>query len=193
MVAPKEPRMVAWLHSWNQRSISEGPLESNLKNTEAQWSCSGSGSGNVAGVTCRGRCQLVWKKVSGMSLAQIGFTRLPQAPGTALVQRVVSVTEVATEASLRGCLKRLLRDQWGRLHVSEIKKMIRALKSKVVMLWVPVYGFMDFPSFSDISHGIFLKEMARRLGIHRAMSQNPVTLASKRWLICCTYASKIGF
>lgn len=59
--------------------------------------------------------------------------------------------------------------------------MIRALKSKVVMLWVPVYGFMDFPSFSDISHGIVLKEMARRLGIHGAMSQNPVTLASKRW------------
>ena len=98
------------------------------------------GSGNVAGVTCRGRCQLVWKKVSGMSLAQIGFTNLHQAPGTALVQRVVSVTEVATEACLRGCLKRLLQDQWGRLHVSEIKKMIRALKSKVVMLWVPVYG-----------------------------------------------------
>jgi hypothetical protein len=68
-----------------------------------------------------------------MSLAQIGFTNLHQAPpGTALVQRVVvSVTEVATEASLRGCLKRLLQDQWGRLHVSEIKKMIRALKSKL--------------------------------------------------------------
>ena len=35
--------------------------------------------------------------------------------------------------------------------------------------------------------------MARRLGIDGAMSQNPVTLVWKRWLICCIYAAKIGF
>ena len=50
---------------------------------------------------------------------------------------VVSVTEVATQASLRGCLKRLIRDQRGWLHVAEIKKMIRALlKSKDVMVQI---------------------------------------------------------